>query len=50
MKRKLIRPKREEDARIAAAIATDPNAAPDLSKARRGIVRHVGRSPVANPK
>ena len=50
MKRKLIRPTREEDARIAAAIADDSNAAPDLSKARRGLVRRLGRPPVANPK
>ncbi len=50
MKRKPIRPTREEDARIVAAIAADPNAAPDLSKTRHGIVRRVGRPPAANPK
>jgi hypothetical protein len=47
MRRKLIRPTGEEDARIAAGIAADPDAAPDLSAAVSGIVRRTGRPPKA---
>jgi len=51
MKRKLIQPKVEEDARIAKAIASDPDAAPDMSRPIVGIVRRpLGRPRKANPK
>ena len=39
MRTKLVRPTPDEDARIAEAIATDPDAAPDLSKPVAGVVR-----------
>jgi hypothetical protein len=47
MRRKLIRLTVEEDARIAAGIAADPDAAPDLSIPTTGIIRKIGRSPKA---
>jgi uncharacterized protein (DUF4415 family) len=50
MKKKLIRPSPDEDARIAEAIATDPESAPDMSAPIAGIVRRLGRPPKANPK
>ena len=50
MKKKLIRPKADEDARIAKAIAADPDSAPDMSTPIAGIVRRPGRPPKANPK
>lgn len=49
MKTRLIRPNARQDAKIAAGIAADPDAAPDLSRPRRGIVAR-GRPPLANPK
>ena len=39
MKEKLIRPDEAEDAAIARGIASDPDAAPDLSAPVLGIVR-----------
>ena len=50
MKEKLIRPSAEEDAAIARGIASDPDAAPDMSAPIPGIVRRLGRPPKANPK
>jgi uncharacterized protein (DUF4415 family) len=50
MKNKLVRPKVEEDRRIARAIALDPDAAPDLSKPVVGVVPRPGRPPKANAK
>jgi uncharacterized protein (DUF4415 family) len=49
MKGKLIRPSASEDARIAAGIASDPDAAPDMSAPRPGI-RRAGRPTKAKPK
>ena len=43
MKSTLLRPNAEENRAIARAIANDPDAAPDLSKAPAGIVRKGGR-------
>jgi uncharacterized protein (DUF4415 family) len=48
--KKLIRPKADEDARIAEAIACDPDSAPDMSGEIAGIVRRPGRPPKANRK
>ena len=42
MKEKLIRPDEAEDAAIARGIASDPDAAPDLSAPVPGIVRRPG--------
>jgi hypothetical protein len=39
---KLIRPDEAEDAAIARGIASDPDAAPDLSAPIQGIVRRPG--------
>jgi uncharacterized protein (DUF4415 family) len=50
MKEKLIRPSVEEDAVIAQGVASDPDAAPDMSAPIAGIVRRLGRPPKANPK
>jgi uncharacterized protein (DUF4415 family) len=50
MKKKLTRPKADEDRRIVKAIALDPDAAPDLSKPIAGIIRRPGRPPKASPK
>jgi uncharacterized protein (DUF4415 family) len=50
MKEKLVRPNVEEDTAIAQGIASDPDAAPDLSAPVPGIVRRLGRPPKANPK
>jgi uncharacterized protein (DUF4415 family) len=50
MKEKLVRPTSREDAAIARGIASDPDAAPDLSAPTEGIVRRLGRPPKANPK
>jgi uncharacterized protein (DUF4415 family) len=50
MKNKLVRPKVEEDRRIARSIALDPDAAPDLSKPVVGVVPRPGRPPKANAK
>jgi uncharacterized protein (DUF4415 family) len=47
---KLIRPSVEEDAAIARGVASDPDAAPDLSAPVAGIVRRPGRPPKANRK
>lgn len=49
MKTRLIRPKANEDAAIAAGIAADPDAAPDMSRAARGIVAR-GRPKLESPK
>ncbi len=43
MRSKLVRPSPEEDLEIARGIASDPDAAPDLSQPVPGIVRRVGR-------
>ena len=45
MKEKFVRPTASEDARIGRGIASDPDAAPDLSEPVAGIVRRVGRPP-----
>ena len=50
MKRKIQYPTVEDDAKIAIAIADDPDAAPDLSMPMPGIVRRVGRPKLARPK
>lgn len=50
MKEKLVRPNRDEDAAIARGIASDADAAPDLSAPIAGIVRRLGRPPKASPK
>jgi uncharacterized protein (DUF4415 family) len=50
MKTKLVPPSAKEDAAIARAIASDPEAAPDLSGPIAGIVRRLGRPPKADPK
>lgn len=50
MKRKWILPTEEEERRIADGIASDPDAAPDMSTATPDMVRHVGRPRIANPK
>ncbi len=47
---KLIRPSVEDDAAIARGIASDPDAAPDMSAPVPGIVRRPGRPTKANPK
>ena len=49
MRKKLVRPTRDEDARIVRGIAADPDAAPDLSEPVPGIVR-LGRPPKADRK
>lgn len=51
MSPKLTRSTPEEDAAIAAAIADDPDAAPDLVEAERaGLIRRIGRPKSAAPK
>ena len=50
MREKLIRPKAREDAAIAKGVASDPDAAPDMSAPVPGLVRRIGRPPKANPK
>jgi uncharacterized protein (DUF4415 family) len=50
MRQRLIRPSVEEDAAIARGVASDPEAAPDMSAPVAGIVRRPGRPPMANPK
>ena len=50
MRGKLERPSPREDARIARAMAADPDAAPDLSRPIPGIVRRTGRPVKADPK
>jgi uncharacterized protein (DUF4415 family) len=50
MRERLVRPTAEEDARIARAIAADPDAAPDLSEPSPGIVRRPGRPAKADRK
>jgi uncharacterized protein (DUF4415 family) len=50
MKEKLLRPTSREDAAISRGIASDPDAAPDLSAPIEGIVRRLGRPPKASPK
>ena len=50
MRKRLIRPKPDDDAQIAAAIAADPDAAPDLSMPVAGIVRRPGRPRKTDPK
>jgi uncharacterized protein (DUF4415 family) len=50
MKKRLIRPERDEDARIAVAMASDPDSAPGMCAPIAGILRRPGRPPKANPK
>jgi uncharacterized protein (DUF4415 family) len=50
MKRKLIRPTEEEDRQIAAGIAADPDAAPDMSNGLPPGMRIVGRPKLDRPK
>ena len=51
MSRKLISSTPEDDAAIAAAIADDPDAAPDLVEAERaGGIQRIGRPKSAAPK
>jgi uncharacterized protein (DUF4415 family) len=50
MKQKLIRPSVEDDDAIARAIASDPDAAPDMSAPVAGIIRRPGRPPKADAK
>jgi len=50
MRGKLVRPTRSEDARIARGVASDRDAAPDLSGSVPGIVRRRGRPLKAEPK
>ena len=50
MRGRLERPRPREDAQIARAIASDPDAAPDLSRPVPGIVRRIGRPVKADPK
>lgn len=50
MKRKWILPTEEEERRIAEGIASDPDAAPDLSLGLPAGVRFVGRPRAAHPK
>ncbi|MFM7344325.1 MAG: BrnA antitoxin family protein [Tagaea sp.] len=45
----MIKPTRKEDAAIAAAIAGDPDAAPDLARRPRGLVAR-GRPKLEAPK
>ncbi len=51
MNEKLVRPDSNEDARIARAIASDPEAAPEMSASTPGIVRHPSQPNVgpSNP-
>ncbi len=51
MNEKLVRPDSNEDARIARAIASDPDAAPEMSASTPGIVRHLSQPNVgaSNP-
>jgi uncharacterized protein (DUF4415 family) len=49
MRRKLLLPPPEEEVEIARGIASDPDAAPDLSRPVPGIAR-VGRPKAATPK
>ena len=39
LRTKLVRPTSDEDARIAEAITTDPDAAPDISEPLAGVIR-----------
>jgi uncharacterized protein (DUF4415 family) len=50
MKGKLLRPTPEEEEQIARGIATDPDAAPDLSEPVPGIMRKPGRPIKPDPK
>lgn len=50
MKRKLARPSAREDKAIAVAIASDPDAAPDLSRGITGLRLLPGRPKAARTK